>query len=448
MKITIVGAGRMGFHLAEELDREGQDVVLLDPDPERVEAMRTRLDVMAVIGSGCSLQTLRDLNIGDTDLMIAVTNSDEVNFVACLLARHLGVGRRIARVQSATLASEVEGLAPDLLGVDEVISTVDITAQRLAEMVTTPGTTESAEFAGGRMVLRALTVPGGSPLARAPLREVHRQLSEPFLIAAVRRGSEVSIPTGDFQVAEGDRIYAVVRPEHLDELLEGFKLRRRSSRRVMIFGATPVGKLLCRHLEKRDRDVVLVDPDAEACEQAGKELRQTSVIRGSALEQDLMEDLKIRSVDYFLGLTEEDEANLSSALLANRFGVANAVMLASNPDYVDLFAGLPLAAVVSPILLSVGAVLALIRGSRVFSLFRLAGNRAEALEVEAAARAPAVGVALRDFRFPPGVVVMAVMSGDDVVIPGGDTVVRPGDRVVIMTMRDREREGVRLFTRK
>jgi trk system potassium uptake protein TrkA len=379
----------MGYHLAEHLDHEGHEVFVVDTDPDRVEFVRTRLDVMGVAGSACSVEVLRKLGASRADIMIAVTNSDEVSFVACLLARHLGVKRRIARVQSAQLARDVHQIAPEVLGVDQVMSPVEVTAKRLVSMVMTPGSTESAEFSEGQMVLRALWVSGDSPLALGPVREAHGRFSERFLIAAVKRGTSLFVPTGEFKAAEGDLIYAILRPEDLDRFLEVFRLRRQPTNRVMVFGASPIGQMLCHFLEGVVDDLLLLDPRREVCDQAGKLLRRTSIIHGSALDKVLMQDLKISSVDCFLGLTEKDEENLSSALLADRLGARNVIMLTAEPEYVDLLSTLPLAAVVSPILLSVGAVLASIRERSVLSLFNLAGNRADAVGLSGAQAAVA-----------------------------------------------------------
>lgn len=446
MKIVIVGAGRMGFQLAEQLDKEGHRVFLIDHDRERIEAAKARLDVMAVVGSGSRLRTYRELDVGDAHLLVAATDSDEVNFVACLLARHLGIQRRIARVQSTQLVHDLREVDASVLGVDEVINAVEVTVNRLLQLVLTPNTTESAEFAGGKIVLRALRVTEDSPLIGIPMEQLHNRFRKNFLIAAVQRERELIVPKGDFELQNGDIFHVVMRPENLERFLEVFQFPKQRNRKVMVFGATATGRELCRRLERRVRDVLLIDPSYTACERAGRDLSRTSVIHGSALDKALMHDLKVDDVDCFLAVTGNDEANLSSTLLANRLGVGNVIMLTGEPEYVDLFSTLPIRSVVSPMLLSVGAVLALLRHGRVISLFKLAGGRVEAVEVEAQEGGRAVGRPLRDIRFPSGMMVAAVTGGDGIRVAVGSTVVHPGDRAIVVAQHNTVNAAVRMFS--
>ncbi len=438
MKIVIVGVGRMGFDLAQQLDREGHEVFVVDREPRRVELVRTRLDVMAIVGSGSGLKALREASVGDADLLIAATNSDEVNIVSCLVARDMGIQRRIARVQSMQLSTDLQDIDPALLGVDEFINPMQVTVDRLCHMVATPGTAESAEFADGRIVLRALQVGEGSPLTQGSLEDQRRRFEEPFLICLVRRNKELIVPSGEFHLAGGDIAYAVLEAASLEPFLTAYGFQKEQTRRLVVFGGERLGRALCAALESSVSDVILLEPDEAICAEAAETLAHASVVHGSPLDLALVEDLKFGGVNFFIGASQSDELNLSSALLAKRLGVGRSVMVTSQPEHVDLFESVPVDAVVSPLMLSVGAVLRAVRQGRVVSLFKLAGGRGEALEIEVSSTAPVVDRPLREVgrELGAGVVVAAVLTPEGARLAGGDTVMRAGDRAVVIGQQE------------
>lgn len=446
MQIVIVGAGRMGFSLARRLDSEGHRIFLLDRDADAVERARNRLDVMAVVGSGSSLKSLREVGAQDADLLIATSGSDEVNMVSSLLARQLGVPRRICRVESEELLSDLREADQEVLGVSEFVHPIRIAVDRLQRMVLSPGTTESAEFLGGEVVLRALQTDEHSRLVQAPLAELGGECAEEFRIVAVRRKGELSVPTGDFQIRAGDVIYVVTRAGHVQPFLKAYGLRPRKPHRVFIFGAHDIGCGLAEALEGTVTDVLLIDPNPECCMRASDRLSHTSVICGSPLDQALMEDLRLEGADYFLGLSPDDPANLAGALLAQRRGARSALMMTGEPDAVQHFEALPLNAVVCPLLLSVGAILRSVRAGDVISLFSLAADRGEALEIRVADGASPADKPLREVAFPGGALVAAVIGEQGVEIASGDTVIRGGDRVVVVALRKTIPAVMRLFT--
>lgn len=446
MKIVIVGAGQMGFDLARQLDLEGHEIFVIDRDPQRIERARTRLDVMAVVGSGARLGTLKEINALGADLLIAATNSDEVNIVACLIAREAGISRRISRVKSKELVADLQDTDISVLGVDEFVNPEQVTVERLQHMVMTPETTETAEFADGRIILRALRIDKESPLAGEPLQGLHSMFTAPFLISAVRRADELIVPTGNFQLEENDVAYTIMDVATLDSFLDAFKFNRKRTGRVMIAGADRIGVDLCVAIEKRISDVILIDPDESACARAAEQVSRASVIKGSPLDQGLLEDLKVGGIDFFLGVSDSDELNLSSALLAKRLGIPRTLVLASMPEYVTLFESLPVDTVVSPVLLSVGAILRSVRKGKVHSLFKLAGTRGEALEIEVDASSAVVGKSLREISFPTGCILAAVTGDSIACIPVGNTVIHAGDRVVVVALRETCEEAVQLFS--
>jgi len=446
VQIVIVGLGRMGFSLAEELDREGHDVSGVDPRPDRVEMVRTRLDVMAIRGSGVSRAVLREARAEKADLIVAVSGSDEVNIVSCLIGRELGVHKRLARIESRLLVREMHDLH-SILGIDEFFAPRQVAVEHLIRILSAPGTIESAEFAGGNIYLRGLRVDKPSKLTSAPLMDVRKHFSERFLVTVVRRGEDLFVPSGDFQIQEGDIIYVTLKAEAFSDFLTAFNLKKSPDRRILIFGASDIGLSLCRRLSRQKYDVVLLEEDEQLCERAAEQLRTTAVIHGQPLDSGLMQDLKVNQSTFF-ALSRRTEVNFASAVAAKRLGAHYAVMLANTPGEVEMFDSPPIDAVVNPITLSVGAILRSVRAGRVIVLFKLAGQRAEALEIEAEEGAPGIGRPLSELRdqFPAGAVVAAVESTSGAYVASGETVVKPGDHVIAVAMNKAVPDVIRLFS--
>jgi len=446
VQIVIVGLGQMGFSLAEELDKEGHDVSGVEPMRDRVEMARTRLDIMAIRGSGVSRAVLREAGAEKADLIVAVSGSDEVNIVSCLIGRKLGIQKRLARIESRLLVKEMHDLH-GILGIDEFFAPRPVAVEHLTRILTAPGTIESAEFAGGRIILRGLRVDSSSKLTSAPLSDVRETFPEKFLVTAVRRDQDLVVPTGDFQVREGDIIYVTMNVAAFRNFLSAFNLQRFPDRRIIIYGASEVGLDLCRRLAQLKYDVVLLEEDEGKCERAAEFLPLTSVIHGQPLDSGLMQDLKINQ-SSFLGLSRRTEVNFASAVAAKRLGAHHAVMLASRPEEVEMFARPPVDAVVNPITLSVGAILRSVRAGRVIILFKMAGQRAEALEIEAEAGAPGIGCPLSELgdKFPAGAVVAAIVSKEGAHVASGETVVNPGDHVIVVALNKAVPDIIRLFS--
>ena len=447
MHAIIVGLGRMGFSLAQELDTEGHAVSVIDPRQDRAEIARKRLDVMSFEGSGCSREMLTAARAEKADLLLAVSGSDEVNIVSCLLARELGVRRRIARIESKELIRDVHDLHA-VLGIDEFVTPRRVTTERLHRILAKPGMKESAEFAGGRIVLCAMRVEVESDLTAQPLASLRERFPENFIVAAVRRGDDLFIPTGTFEIRIGDVVYVVTSADLLDDFRTRFNLHRSGTKRVFVYGASDIGMELSRMLVAERYDVVLLEEDERMCELAAERLPRTAVIRGSPLDRELMLDLKIADSTFF-GLKDRAEANFAGAVTARRLGARRAVMLAEDPDQVPVFDHPPIDAVVNPIALSVGAILRTLRAGRVVVLFRLAGRRAEALEIEAEEGAPGTGRPLRELRdlpFPDGAVVAAVTGERGPRIASGETVIQPGDHVIVVALSSVVHEVIELFS--
>lgn len=446
MFCIIVGAGRLGSTLARQLADEGHEVLVVERDRRQVERLNNRLDVMAVVDSGLRLRSISAVEHRRPDLLVAATGSDEVNIITCMLARQIGVLRHVARLHSAELVGELEDLKRTVTGVDQFVNPRWEAVERLKNMVVSVGTTESAEFAEGKLLLRALLVEEGSPMTRKTLAEL-REDELPFVIAAVRRGEALFVPHGDASMLPGDTVYVVVERDGLGEFLQRFAFRKKTTSRVFVYGANRLGIDLVRVLEEDVRDVVLIDPDEACCASAAELLSRASIIHGSPLDPGLLEDLKIEGADYFLGVTENVESNLTACLVAKRLGVRTNVVLADAPEHVAFFEPLKdVDAVVSPIALSVGAILRSVREGRVLSLFQIAGQRGELLEIEVQSGSEVIGKKLADLELPEGIVLCGLTTRGGTTLPRGETVLHTGAHVLVMALASAVGEATSLFS--
>lgn len=446
MRILVVGAGAVGFHLARELDLEGHEVFVLDRDAQKVEQAQSRLDVKAMVGSGLRLRSLADPDALKAELLIATTDSDEVNVLSCQIARRLGIPRQIARLQSEEVAREFEGLDPESIGVDEFVHPQRVTVDRLRSVITSVGTTDSNEFAKGRIVLRSLPVLENVAMAGRSLRDLASADKVPFVVAAIRRGKELIVPRGDTSIERGDTVYVILRSTDLESFLDDWRFPRLQARRVLVFGAEEIGCSLCEALEGKVRDLILIDPRLEYCNRAAERLSSTAVVHGSPLDQGLLQDLKISRSDYFLALSRADGGNLAAALMAKRLGVRTNVALTAVPEHVELFEPLEdLDMVTCPASLSVGAILRAVRTGRVIHLSKIGGWRGEALEIEVQLGSGMEDRALKDVNFPTGAVVAAVWNAEGAAVARGDTRLRAGDHAVVVSRKDAVPAVIEIF---
>ena len=445
MRILIIGLGRMGYSLAEQLESEGHKVYGIDTDKANVERASIKLDIMCVQGSGCSLSTLRELNLEEADLAIAASGSDEVNIVSCLVARELGIKRCIARIESEELVSNLREMPLTTLGIDEFVNPREETVRRLADIVRTPGTTMTAEFDNSKFQLRGLRVEKNSQLTSRPLVELQALFVEHFLVAAVQRGDQLIIPRGDFTIQTGDVIYVLLQTDTFQNFMSLFEFNNVKTKRVFVYGGSQLGIELVEALEKYVPEVILIEENWDKRQKATAHINKSAIINGSPQDMTLMKDLKISNADFFVGASDSEESNFSSALLAKRLGSKYGVMITDHPDHVELFDTLPIDAVISPAIISVGAILKAARSGAVLSMFNIAGGRGEALELIAQPHSKNVGKALKDISFPEGAMIAAVANEKGFQIASGNTIIEAGSTIILISKKKNIKTALELF---
>lgn len=437
MRILVVGAGAVGFHVAKRLSEEEQDVVVVDSDRARSEYVGDQLDVLAVTGNGASLPILEKAGIEETDLLLAVTSKDEVNLIACLAASQYGVGFRVARISNPEYYAPDSVLSREKLGVDLMINPERECAWETFQLLRSEAATDLARFAGGRLQLMGLKVQEGARVAGKTLIELDRELrGRRYVTVAIVRDGVTEIPSGRSRILAGDQIYVLTPSEEMSAIppLAGYDPHQ--LRRVMIAGGSREAVYLARHLEEHDVTCTLLDADRERCVELAEQLPGALVLHADATDLELLEMEGVEGIDGFVAFTGHDETNMLSSLLAKESGARKVISLIEKVEYVPLVSKVGVDAAVSPRMSTVNAILRYVRRGNVTSVATLKGIDAEAMELVVDEGSGAVGTPLRELDLPEDGLVGAILRDDEVISPRGGDAVRPGDRVIVFTFPD------------
>ncbi|WP_022852589.1 Trk system potassium transporter TrkA [Thermodesulfatator atlanticus] len=438
LKVIIVGAGEVGYYLADRLSLEGHDIVVIDRDEEKIKRIERLLNVMAIEGSGASAKVLEGAGIKDTDLFVAVTNSDEINLISCLLAREYGVPRKVARVRSEDYLSADSPLNEQKLGIDLIINPARVLADEIVRLAEITEATDWAEFARGKVVLMGYMVKEGSPLAGlslADLREL-RALYD-FVIVAIIRNNGTIIPSGADIIHPGDKIFVIAKKKDIPaiETLLGFSTARPD--RVFIIGGGQVGAWVAQALESKKIEVYLVEKDEERCEELAESLKQTIVLNLDGLDAQELKKEGIDQADLVITVTDVDTVNILGALLAKHHGTKKCIVRIDRPDFIPLLGSLGIDVALSPRLLAANQILRFVRRGQIISVATFLVSDAEVVEMVVPEKETfSEGRKIQDINFPKGAIIGAVYRAGEVIIPKGETPLYPGDDLVIFAKRE------------
>ena len=435
MKIIIVGAGEVGFHSAQKLSEEGQDVVLIDKDPDKIKRITENLDVQALIGSGTSPDTLKISGIKDADMLVAATDSDEANLIACLLARNMNrYILKVARVRNQEYLQEKDLFGKDLLGVEQIINPESAMVETIRNLMTVPGASDVIDFVGGKVRLIGFTIRPDSPFAGRRL-STFDDLNGDILIGTIIRGDKVLIPHGEDIIQSGDLIYLVIKSDEINKVFKFLKIEEEYTRRVIIIGGGETGAALAGALDNTGLHVKVIERDSQRCGILAENLERAIVINGDGTDKDLLQEENISEMDFVVSLTGDEENNVLISLLAKEMGARKTITRISKLSYIPLVSAIGIDTVVSPRLSAVRAILQYIRRGKVISVAPLKGEHAEAIEAEALETSDIVDTPLSEINFPKGALLGAIVRGDEVIIPRGKSVVRVKDRLIIFAVR-------------
>lgn len=442
MKIIIIGTGKVGFSLAEQLLNEKHDITIVDTQDSALRRATDALDIMSVKGNGVSTDTLREAGAEDADLLVAATNSDEVNMVCCLTAKHLGAKYTIARIRNPEYNLGLHELKKNM-GIDMVINPENATAVEISRLLRFPSAVNIETFCRGRVELMGFRLQEGDFLVNQPLHALSAQVKQlSLLVCAVDRDGEVTIPNGSFVPQVGDKLYLIGRPTSLDQF---FRLLGRYSpkvKTVFIVGGGKISVYLTAILEKMKMRVKIVELSEKRCRLVSEMMPRTTVICGDGTDQELLESERMSAADAFVALTDRDEDNLIISLYAMQQGMHKVVTKCNRQNYTGIARAVGLDSVISPKLITAAQILQLVRGmqnsqgSVMNTLYRIADGKTEAMEFTVGPSTRHLNVPLRDLHLHKGILIAVIMRDGEIIIPEGSSCIQEGDSVIIIS-RDR-----------
>lgn len=437
MYIIIVGAGEVGTYLARILSEEQHDVAVVEADEQLARDLDAEIDAMVIHGSGVSHRALEMAGIGRADLLLAVTQIDEVNLISCMTANRLGKKglQTVARVRDTEYLSGETHFSADDLGLSLLVGPERATAAEVVELLSYEGMGEIHHLADGRIALLELPLGADSPLVHETLAELHEVLPQPSLIAAARGPGGFRIPRGDDRLTQDDRVYILTSPEIIDEwwILSGLPWHH--VRHTHIIGCGDIGFHLAHELENKRMPPSIVEIDVKRAEWVANHLKKSIVRAGDGTDPDLLKELLEERSDAVVVLIDDDERAVLCGLFAKHLGAKKVIVRSDTTAYAPIAHKLGVDALISPRRAVADSILRFVRRGQVASAHMLGDHQGEILELEVPAqpkRPEIVGTPLRELRFPAGSLVGAVVREDGVVIASGDTVLAPGDSLLVV----------------
>lgn len=450
MKIIILGAGQVGATLAENLARESNDITVVDINAAHLSDLQERLDIRTVQGFASHPDVLRRCGADDADMIIAVTDSDETNMLACKIAYTLfQTPTKIARVRSQEYQRENRLFDQDAMSVDLCISPEQLVTDYIKRLIEYPGSLQVVDFADGRVRLVGVKVYYGGPLVSRQLKELPEHLPgiDARVAAVYRRGRPI-IPQGDTVIEVEDEVFFIAANEHIPRIMAEMRRQDRPVKRVMLAGGGNIGLRLARSLENHTQ-VKIIEKFRDRARVLSEQLSHTVVLWGDAANENLLLEENIEDVDVFCAVTNDDEANILSAMLAKRLGAKKALALINRLSYVDLVEGSAIDIAISPQQSTVSALLARVRRGDMVRVHSLRRGAAEAIEAVAHGdrrSSRVVGRRLEEINLPPGATIGAIVRGDEVIIAHHDTVIQAEDHVILFLVDKKHTKDIeRLF---
>jgi len=436
MKIIILGAGQVGGTRAEHLASEANDITVVDTDGERLRDLGDRLDIRTVQGRASLPNVLRQAGADDADMLVAVTNSDETNMVACQVAHTLfHTPTKIARVREAAYLTRGEELFDnDAIPVDVLISPEQVVTNYIKRLIEHPGALQVIDFAEGKAQLVAVKAYYGGPLIGQQLRQLREHMPNvDTRVAAIFRRDRPITPRGDTVIEADDEVFFIAAKANIRAVMSEMRRLDESYKRIVIAGGGQIGERLAEAIESRYQ-VKIIEMNPARCRYLSDTLDSTVVLQGSASDRDLMLEENIADADVFLALTNDDEANIMSSLLAKRLGAKKVMTIINNPAYVDLIQGGEIDIAISPQLATIGTLLAHVRRGDIVSVHSLRRGAAEAIEAIAhgdSKSSKVIGRSIGEIHLPPGTTIGAIIRDEEVLIAHDSTVINAGDHVIL-----------------
>jgi len=442
MKIIILGAGQVGSSVANNLASEANDITIVDTDVQKLEELQDKLDLRTVAGHASHPEVLSRAGAEDADMIIAVTNSDETNMIACQVAYTLfHTPTKIARVRAVEYLSEERLFAQEALPIDVLISPEQLVKDYIQRLIQHPGALQVLDFADGRVSLVAVKAYYGGPLVGHELRDLRKHMPKvDTRVAAIFRRGRAIIPEGTTVIEADDEVFFIAANKNIRAVMSELRKLDKPCKRVMLAGGGNIGRRLAKSMESKYQ-VKIIEHNLHTSKVLSEELDKSIVLYGDAADEELLLEENIENCDVFCALTNDDEANILSAMLAKRMGARKVMALINRAAYVDLVQSGIIDIAISPQQATIGSLLAHIRRGDVAVVHSLRRGAAEAIEAIAHGdnkTSKVVGRMIEEIKLPPGTTIGAIVRGDEVIIAHHDSVIEEDDHV-IMFLVDKNR---------
>ncbi|UCG65965.1 MAG: Trk system potassium transporter TrkA [Deltaproteobacteria bacterium] len=448
MKIIIIGAGEVGFNIAQRLSEENHDVVVIDKDQNKINHLQTVIDVQAIVGSGTSPSILQEAGIKESDIIVAATDSDEANLVACFYAQHLtDYITKIARVRNPDYMEHSDMFKTDFLNIDLIINPQSEMVSSMLKLMEVPEASEVLDFVNGKVKLIGVTIKEDSPLVGRKLSSF-QDVEEVLLVGVIIRGEEVIIPTGQDVIQPNDLLYCVTRKEEISTIFRLLNVREGELGRVVIVGGGTTGLALATSLDKTNINTKIIEKDSQRCLELADKLEKVVVLNGDGTDRDFLLEENAADVDLMVVITGEEETNVLISLLGKALGAKKTVTRIGKFSYLPLVSAIGIDTVVSPRLSAIRAILQYIRKGKVVCVAPLKGEAAEAMEFEALETSDIVNTPLSEIKFPKEAIVGAIVRGEEIIIPRGHNMIKPHDHLIIFALKGAIPKLEKLFTVK
>ncbi|NLS44202.1 MAG: Trk system potassium transporter TrkA [Firmicutes bacterium] len=435
MKVLIVGAGKLGYKLAQHMILEDIDVVLMDNNPKVLERINEHIDVLTLVGDGIDIKMLKELNIKNYDLLVASTNSDESNALICSIGKRLGAKKTIARIRNPKYMEQLDFIKGEL-GIDLIVNPDLATAQAIEKYLLKSYSFYSNEFASGRVEMLDYNISHHKAFVGKNLSELKD--FESLLIAAISRDGAIIIPHGSTVLEDNDIIYIIGDYKDIDKFNSLYNLskKKKAVDNVMILGGSNIGYYLAERLSKSRVNVRLIEKDKERAQELSDILNNVLIIYGDGTDINLLEEENLDQMDAFIGTTGFDEENLLMALMAKQAGVADCIAKISRENYTKIIDRLDIDVALNPLYITVSNILKNIRGGKVVSVSLLLGGDAEVTELIVGEDSLFLGKSLHSLNLPKGIIIGAIVRKGEVIIPKGDSIIMPKDRIVVFSLTE------------
>lgn len=434
MKIVIIGAGEVGFYLAQRLSQEKHDLVIIDEDAEKCARAEEALDISVVHGNASHQSVLIEAGLESADMLIAASGIDEINILACMIASRMGVKRKIARVRNPEYYGESSILKPQDMGVDLFIHPEEEVIEEITRLLMRASASEVIEFEGGKILMVGLKLDANCPNLNKQLKEVgSAEQRKNFRVVAILKGEKTIIPTGDDYFNRNDQVFVVTKRESLPEVLTLTGKIDQKLEKTMILGGGKIGRGLAEKLEKKI-DVALIESDREKSVKIASQLKRTAVFQADGTEIDALAREGLLHMDAFVAVTSDDETNIISCLLAKHLGIQKTIALVNKPTYLPLMPVIGIDSTVNMRISTASAILRFIRRGSILSVATFHGIDGEIIEFEIKRANKTTGKPLMQLGLPEGALIAAIVRGDEVFVPYGNSKIEYGDRVIVFAL--------------